>query len=67
MNIHNFWKVKFWNRAGFTDYMLVKLSAITFGIMLACLIPTIAEINFLWFAAITLLLGIKPLLTVFRK
>ena len=67
MNINKFWKEKFWKRASFTDYMLVKLSAITFGIMLACLIPTITAINFLWFAAITVLLGIKPLLTVLRK
>jgi hypothetical protein len=67
MNVNKFWKEKFWKRASFTDYMLVKWSAISFGMMLACLIPSITEIPTIWYAAITIILGLKPMLTVLRK
>jgi len=67
MSLSNFWKEKFWKRASLADYILVKLSCIAFGVMLAALIPKLIEINVWWIIAVVILLAIKPLYTVFRK
>ena len=67
MSLSNFWKEKFWKRASFADYILVKLSCVAFGIMFAALIPSLIEINVWWIIAAVILLAIKPLYTVFKK
>lgn len=67
MGLINFWKEKFWKRAGADDYILLKLSCVAFGVMLAALIPSIIKINIWWFVAAVILLAIKPLYTAFKK
>ncbi|PJC28969.1 hypothetical protein CO053_01790 [Candidatus Shapirobacteria bacterium CG_4_9_14_0_2_um_filter_40_11] len=67
MSLTNFWREKFWKRASFTDYILVKLSCTAFGVMVAVLIPSLIEINVWWIIAVVILLAIKPLSTVFKK
>ena len=67
MSLSNFWKEKFWKRASFADYILVKLSCVAFGIMLATLIPSLIEINVWWIIAAVILLGIRPTYTAFKK
>ena len=67
MSLTNFWKEKVWEKLSFTDYILIKLSCIAFGVMLAVLFPSLIEINVWWIIAIVILLAIKPLSTVFKK
>lgn len=67
MSLSDIWKEKFWKRASFADYILVKLSCIAFGVMLAALIPSLIEVNIWWIVAVVILLAIKPLYTVFKK
>lgn len=67
MSLSNFWREKVWKKLSFTDYILIKLSCIAFGVMVAALIPSLIEINVWWIIAVVILLAIKPLSTVFRK
>lgn len=67
MSLSNFWKEKVWKKLSFADYILIKLSCVAFGVVLAALIPTLIEINVWWIIAVALLLAIKPLYTVWIK
>ena len=67
MSLSNYWKEEVWKKLSFTDYILIKLSCIAFGVMLAALIPKLIEIDVWWIIAVVILLAIKPLYTVFKK
>ena len=67
MSLSNFWKEKFWGKASFTDYILIKLSCISFGLMLMAWIPALNKVNGWWYFIAFLLLAIKPLYMVFKK
>ena len=67
MSLSNFWKEKFWGKASFTDYILIKLSCIACGLMLMAWIPALNKVNGWWYFIAFLLLAIKPLYMVFKK
>ena len=67
MSLTNFWKEKVWEKLSFTDYILIKLSCIAFGLILIAWIPALNKIEGWWYFIAFLLLAIKPLYTVFKK
>ncbi len=49
------------------DVGLIKWSCIGFGLLLAILIPQLAEINIWWIVAIVIILAIRPGYRVYIK
>lgn len=54
-------------KLSWVDVVLVELSCIAFGVMLATLIPKLIEIDIWWIVAAVIILGIKPAYTAFKK
>jgi hypothetical protein len=46
------------------DMSLIKFSSIAFGLLLASLLPALADVHFLWYLLIMLLFAVKPVYKV---
>ena len=54
-------------RLGILDTKLAQAAAIFFALVIVKLIPQILTVNIGWFALLTILCAIKPLITFFGK
>ncbi len=60
MSFKSFLESKF-NKLDYLDLGLIKWSCISFGVLLAILIPQLTEINVWWIVAIFVILGARPI------